>query len=85
MIMDPQSCSCSNTLTSLDVGIKAMGISESGRYYNNDMHKKTQINMEMVHSKTNKDNSDIRHQQHKKMVKDIQITVLSQLNGYACC
>jgi hypothetical protein len=28
-----------------------------------------QINMEMVHSKTNKDNSDVRHQQHKKMIK----------------
>jgi hypothetical protein len=39
--------------------------------------------MEMVHSKTNEDNTDIRHQQHKKMIKDIQITVLSQLSGYA--
>jgi hypothetical protein len=82
--VDPPSRSCSNALASLDVGIKTMVISESGRYHNNNMHRKTQINIEMVRSKTNEDNSDIRHQQHNKMIKDIQITVLSQLCGYAC-
>jgi hypothetical protein len=57
-----------------------MVVSESNRYHNNNMQKWTQINIEMVHSKTKKDNSDIRHQQHKQMIKDIQITVLSQLS-----
>ena len=81
MNVDPPSRSCSNALASLDVGIKTMVISESGRYHNDNMHRKTQINIEMVRSKTNEDNSDIRHQQHNKMIKDIQITVLSQLCG----
>ena len=31
----------------------------------------------------NKDNSDIRHQQHNKMIKDIQTTVISQVRVYA--
>jgi hypothetical protein len=37
--VDPQSCSCCNALASLDVGIKTMVISESGRYHNDNMHK----------------------------------------------
>ena len=39
LIMDPQSRSFSNALPSLDVEIKTMVISDSGRYYNKNMHK----------------------------------------------
>ncbi len=37
--VDPPSRSCSNALASLDVGIKTMVISESGRYHNDNMHR----------------------------------------------
>jgi hypothetical protein len=37
----------------------------------------------MVLSKMNKDNSDKRHQQHNKVIKDIQTTAVSQVCVHA--